>query len=142
VNSQQTVQRDETAVADVKTRMREPLRAAMERSAKQRGVSMNAEIVSRLEQSLRQEAEFGGPAGRQRAHLALSTFMAAGRRWARTRGIKGSWEDNAECYLYACFAVVEALMITAPSGLDLDTMSIHIEGLKGRLAARIVNRRA
>lgn len=44
--------RDQTALVQLKVRMREPLRARMEQDAKRRGVSINAEIVDRLERSL------------------------------------------------------------------------------------------
>jgi hypothetical protein len=45
------VDRDETANAQLKVRMKEPLRAALEKAAQERGVSLNAEIVHRLERS-------------------------------------------------------------------------------------------
>lgn len=50
------VKRKESATVDVKIRMKEPLRAAIERAAKRRGVSMNSEMTDRLERSLRDEA--------------------------------------------------------------------------------------
>ena len=43
--------RKQSATVDIKIRMKEPLRAEVERAAKQRDVSMNAEMVDRLEQS-------------------------------------------------------------------------------------------
>jgi hypothetical protein len=48
-------QRKQSATVDLKVRMKEPLRAALERSARQRGRSLNAEIVQRLERSLQDE---------------------------------------------------------------------------------------
>ena len=44
-----------------KLRIREPLRAAIERDAERRGISMNAVISERLEQSFQAEDRFGGP---------------------------------------------------------------------------------
>ena len=41
--------------------MREPLRARLEAGAKRREVSLNTEIVERLEQSFAKEDVFGGP---------------------------------------------------------------------------------
>lgn len=56
--------RKQSATVQLKVRMKEPLRARIERAANQRGVSLNAEIVGRLEQSLLKEGakydEFGG----------------------------------------------------------------------------------
>src|SRR5262245_26020289 len=49
------VRRKQAARADIKIRMKEPLRAKIEAAAKRRGVSMNAEMVSRLEQSFQKE---------------------------------------------------------------------------------------
>lgn len=43
--------REQSATVDLKVRMKEPLRADLERAARRRGVSMNAEAVARLEQS-------------------------------------------------------------------------------------------
>jgi hypothetical protein len=45
-------ERDELAFIHLKVRFREKLRARLAEAAKERGVSMNAEIVARLEQSL------------------------------------------------------------------------------------------
>jgi Arc-like DNA binding domain len=43
--------RDGTTNVQLKVRMKEPLRAALEKVAQERGVSLNAEIVYRLERS-------------------------------------------------------------------------------------------
>ena len=52
--------RKKTDKAQVPVRMPEPLRARLEKAAKSRAVSMNAEILGRLEQSfVRQEDQFG-----------------------------------------------------------------------------------
>ena len=54
-------QRGQDAVAQLKARLREPLRARLEASAKVRGVSLNTELVDRLEQSFaREETHLGG----------------------------------------------------------------------------------
>jgi Arc-like DNA binding domain len=50
-------ERDEDAYAQLKFRVKERLRAALEQAAKQRGISMNAEIVLRLEQSFERQSE-------------------------------------------------------------------------------------
>lgn len=43
--------RKKSATIDLKVRMKEPLRAKLERAAKSRGVSLNAETVDRVERS-------------------------------------------------------------------------------------------
>lgn len=44
--------RKKTAIVQLKVRMKEPLRAKIEKAAKSKGVSINSEIVDRLEQSI------------------------------------------------------------------------------------------
>ena len=53
--------RKKTAKAQVPLRIVETLRARLEKSAKSRSVSMNAEIIERLERSYEIEDRLGGP---------------------------------------------------------------------------------
>ena len=53
--------RGKSVRAQVPLRISEAQRARLEKAAKARGVSMNAEIVERLEQSFQTEERFGGP---------------------------------------------------------------------------------
>ncbi len=69
--------RKKSATIDLKVRMKEPLRRRIEKSAKGRGVSLNAEAVARLEQSF-QKGDFtieslGGP----RRHALFLLLSAA-----------------------------------------------------------------
>ena len=50
------IKRPQTAVVGLKVRMREPLRKKLEVAAKQKGVSLNSELISRLESSFSSEA--------------------------------------------------------------------------------------
>ena len=52
--------RAKSATVDLKVRMKEPLRAKIEVAAKERGVSLNAETVARLEQTFQEEEALGG----------------------------------------------------------------------------------
>ena len=47
-------EREKTATVDIKLRLKEPLRARVEAAAAERGVSMNAEMVDRLDRSFDQ----------------------------------------------------------------------------------------
>lgn len=47
--------RKQTAIVGLKVRLREPLRKKLEVAAKQKGVSLNAELVARLEESFLSE---------------------------------------------------------------------------------------
>ena len=53
------MRRPKSATVDLKVRMKEPLRAKIESSAKKHGVSLNAEIVRRTEESFRKEDRDG-----------------------------------------------------------------------------------
>jgi hypothetical protein len=48
-------QRKQSATVDLKVRMKEPLRAALEAEARKKGHSLNAEAVDRLKNSFRSE---------------------------------------------------------------------------------------
>ena len=65
--------RKPTQNVQLKIRMKEPLRAALEMGAKEKGVSLNAETVSRIERSFREEAtkddDFGDKVDYERWHL-------------------------------------------------------------------------
>ena len=52
--------RPKTALAGMKIRFREPLRARLELAAKRNGVSLNKELTARVEQSFAKDAAFGG----------------------------------------------------------------------------------
>ncbi len=53
--------RPKSATIDLKVRMKEPLRARIEKAAKDRGVSLNAEIVDRVEKSFLKADALGNP---------------------------------------------------------------------------------
>jgi Arc-like DNA binding domain len=67
------IKRAQTTLVGLRVRMREPLRKKLEVAAKKRGVSLNAELVTRLEQSF-QINSFEQVAEAQRAEI---------RRWAK-----------------------------------------------------------
>ena len=69
--------RQRVRVADIKVRLKEPLRARVEAAARDRGVSMNAEFISRLERSFVQDDELQvGPSGKD-VILFMRAIMAA-----------------------------------------------------------------
>jgi hypothetical protein len=69
------VKRPQTALVGLRVRMREPLRKQLEVAAKKRGVSLNAELVSRLERSFQIDS-FEEVVEAQRAEI---------KRWAEIR---------------------------------------------------------
>src|SRR5512133_1757387 len=84
-----TVTREDTATATIKIRMREPLRANIERAAAQNRRSMNLEMIERLQRSFSEEdkdAFFGGPGLREIAYGMASAFGSHGTAYAAANG--------------------------------------------------------
>lgn len=128
--------RAKTDIADVGLRLREALRAQIERAARQRGVSMNAEIVSRLEDSFRVDDLIGGPEMRDTARLMIASFNALGGAYDDFVGL--DWRRDRACYLNAVLTVAENLMVAAPGGPPAPgeadtTIDMLTERLKSRL---------
>ncbi len=121
-------QRKKTATIQLsKVRMKEPLRGQLEKAAKARGVSMNAEIVDRLDRSFHNqalvnevlEAMFGKPLaatlltigramvnpGRMRAFYETGTLEGA-----------STWFDHPGAFDQAAQAATHVLERLRPSG--------------------------
>lgn len=140
--------RKQSATVDVKLRMKEPLRAALEGAARKRGISMNAEIVERLSRSFNQEAAveaaLGGPEIRRMAMLMVAAFAHNGAMMAHALGhpewSATDWMKDPSCYREAALSVFEALMVAqAGAGWDTDGCYLEVEALKGRIATWIHN---
>ncbi len=71
-------QRKKTATVQFKVRMKEALRARIEKAAKAGNKSMNAEILERLEQSFQFEDRFGGPGLIEMIERMASVMRPAG----------------------------------------------------------------
>jgi hypothetical protein len=112
------IHRLENALVQLKARMHEPLRARLEESAKRRGVSLNSELVDRVEASFTREDWFGGPEIANMARLMAAAFMRGGQRAAHARKhprwTTAQWLHDPFCYEAACTAVVEALRALKP----------------------------
>jgi hypothetical protein len=117
--------RDRKAIVDLKVRMREPLRAQIEEAARDRGVSMNAEAVDRLERSFDRASEhaldlaYGRPLAAI-IELAGRLMLRVGERGAfdstqRTDRVD-DWLSDPYAYNQARDAVVYLLNALKPSG--------------------------
>ena len=125
-----TTPRDDTAIVDIKIRMKEPLRAQIEKAATDRGVSMNAEMVERLRASFADEKRRRGlfdaltlAYGPRTAGLALMIARAmhdAGTRagFTVTHTLEGSanWIDDPRAFGQAAQAVAQLMKAAAPAG--------------------------
>lgn len=105
----------------VRTRLPEPLRAALEAEAHSRGSSVNNEIVRRLERSFAQEwydGLIGGPMTAVITQVIARVFhevgTAAGFLAKRTTG--ENWLANAYAFDQAVKGVVAALETLRPAG--------------------------
>lgn len=112
------VQRKKSATVDVGLRVKEPMRAALDRSAKKRGISLNAEIVDRLERSLHEDQNLSGPKAARIAHMMSSMFGYTGSVEARARfghaWNDDRWVDDPDCYTRAAAGVVSTLASMVP----------------------------
>jgi hypothetical protein len=126
--------RKETETVQVGLRVKESLRVALEQAASERGVSMNAEIVRRLERSFAEELAFGSAELRRVGYLMASAFAMAGQFNA---GDKQDWIKDRDCYRAGLIGVVDALLIGLPDATHEDAALI-IESLKGRLLTRMM----
>jgi len=109
--------RDNSATVQLsKLRMKEELRAKLERDAEERGCTLNAAIVDRLERSFLVEAILAGPEA-----LRLSAaFVLGGGRAAEKEGrpewaASGQWRQDPACYESAILAVIKEAWRQHPS---------------------------
>ena len=124
--------RPKTALAGMKIRLREPLRARLESAAKRSGTSLNKELVARLEQSFTKDAAFGGSDIRHMAMLMASAFALNGSRRAEEKSLD-RWTGDPDCFLAGMLGVMDALMIAAPRPLtSLDYAAIDSRVLTHR----------
>lgn len=124
--------RPNSAVVDYKIRLKEPIRKKIEIAAKDRGVSMNAEIVTRIENSFSIDDSFGGPELRNVATLMAAAFNHAGQMSADRRSPREWMKDNT-IYTEAVVGVLKALLISMPDATE-ENVATLFKVLSGRLA--------
>jgi plasmid stability protein len=124
--------------AQLKFRIKEPLRAALERSAAEHGRSLNAEIVDRLQQSVDETPMKLSPASKALGAVITKALGNAGYSAGlyssgHSEGADG-WADSPYAYDQACRAVSMVLEAFRPPG----SPSIHdwIEALPPRAVRR------
>ena len=141
--------RTKTATVDIGLRVKEPLRARIERAAKDSGVSMNAEINGRLETTFTKEHLFddlfGGPEMRRLAVMwaAVFAYDAQAGQYLQHGTPIGSPVDKKDltdpasgAYRHGALAVVEALM----KGMPDEAKALFLESLRSRVVTGIINR--
>src|SRR5688572_5210632 len=91
-----------------KLRMPDPLRAAIEESARRGGTSLNNEIVKRLELSFRQEEQVGGPEVQELTRLWQAAFLRGLALGARARDLADQSPSAALRDVFAYRSAVHA----------------------------------
>jgi hypothetical protein len=130
--------REDTAIATIKIRMREPLRAEIERAAADHKQSMNSEMVSRLRRSFDEEdrdAALGGPELREIAYDMAASFGSEGTIHSASLGRSRDpavWLKDPDTYFAAMLRVIELLVALHPEHKLSD---LEIQAIFGRLAS-------
>lgn len=87
--------RAKSATIDIKVRMKEPLRAKLEKAAKERGISLNAEAVDRLERSFQTQAVLIETLGGKDAYSILKVLgSVAALIQTRTGKTAADWKTG------------------------------------------------
>jgi hypothetical protein len=112
-------ERSEQDTAQLKWRTKEPLRAAIEQSAKKRGLSINQEITRRIEASFVEERRVDEAFGNSEIFgimkIAATAFVEAGRLAAHSVSAK-NFVENPFAYNHAVIAAAKVLEAFRPSG--------------------------
>lgn len=114
----QMASRKPTAFIQLKARMRESLRAKLERAAAKNKQSLNAEVVARLEASFAKEDAAGGPEILSIVQLMTGAFARGGQRGAQAKQhpewTAAEWINDPLCYDVARYTVSYALEFAQP----------------------------
>lgn len=138
--------RDLSAVAEIKIRMKEPLRAAIEHAAKRRGVSMNAEMIDRLDASFAETAYPAEVAALAeliaRAMAETGSSIEGMNRWSDHGYLP--WLDDPYAYDQAAKAALWVLVQSRPTGSRAPhglfaTDDFIRRGLSGRMGKQIAD---
>ena len=112
--------RKQSATVDLKLRVKEPLRAAIERAARHRGISMNAEMVRRLEQTTQRDERLGGPRVASILETVATAMRTTGEHGAfvatSKRHHEGAWLDHPYAFDQAVKASQAVLEAFRPDG--------------------------
>ncbi len=114
------VRRSKAATVDLKLRLKEPLRADIERTARENGVSMNSEMVRHLERSIHRDDGLGGPRVAAIVETMATTMRSAGELGAFAATGKlhkhGLWFEHPYAFDQAVKAAIAVLKSYRPPG--------------------------
>jgi len=103
------------------------LRREVEQAAEANKVSMNAEMIARLDRTFAEDTVYGPGSLRSRVYEAGAAFMHAGKARAmsleRAHSVRdGSWVKDRECYQAAMIEAINTFALNFPGGY---TPEIH-----------------
>lgn len=134
--------RDQKAIVDIKIRMREPLRAQIEKAAAVRGVSMNAEMINRLDRSFQRgdlldealSLRWGSRMAKimQGVAVAMETVGDQAFLAAEGRDPRGRWHEHPYAFDRALEAAKRALNFFRPKGEIIEPPPVTPEERQGR----------
>ncbi len=114
------VRRSKAATVDLRLRLKEPLRAAIERAARENGVSMNSEMVRHLERSIHRNDGLGGPRVAAIVEVMATAMRSTGEHGAFAATGKlhkhGLWIEHPYAFDQAVKAAMAVLEIFRPTG--------------------------
>lgn len=112
--------RSRSDTVQLKARMKEPLRAKLEAAAEAKGISLNAEMVHRLEQSFLADEFLGGPGNATAAKLVGLILQDVEARTGK------SWREDKDTYYGAFAAVATVMRVLGPQ--DVSQPEIRFDG--------------
>ena len=114
------VRRSKAATVNLKLRLKEPLRAAIERAARENGVSMNSEMVRHLERSIHRDDGLGGPRVAAIVEAMATAMRSTGEHGAFAATGKlhkhGLWFEHPYAFDQAVKAAMAVLEFYRPPG--------------------------
>jgi hypothetical protein len=124
--------RKAAVTVDIKIRMREPLRAEIERAAKEKNISMNAEMVTRLGRSFDYERALSGAmdlAYGPRLAVLLAAMGRAMNETGRLAEFPTDWMSVPALFNEAVGAADEVLESFRPAGDDIERRDPPLRGI-------------
>lgn len=108
-------------------RTTQEIREQLEEAARMSGRSLAQEIETRVEQTFRRDAAYGGPEGWRLSRSMAASFLNA------AEGAE-DWTSDSIAYARGVAAVLDTLLVTMPED---DNRDLAIEGLVGRVLSRL-----
>ena len=128
------MKRTKSATIHLSLRMKERLRAQLERAAKMNGTSINTETVNRVEQSFEIESRFGGSQNVDLINMIGNMMKIAETRYGsdwRENKKAHAWFLNGQAAILYIFSKAESTRPLVRVDLDLDAAMKFADSMTG-----------